>query len=459
MTIYSDGLSKLRENLEWFLQSGVDTSIIGKTKEPVSIEKPRGIVARPEKIYVPEDNDVDENTIGQQLKERALDNWGKIFAESQAAAISSASTKKEPEVVIVDETMDNSKERSVDVSKNLNPDTSLVDAYLRKTDPKKQGSVKRSLDAIAKRELEADYLASDLPRTGSTADIAREKFEKGMSELSKMKQLKTVTDKDHETNITFEELESIYSGSPFNVIPKEETVKAKEDYLKYKKANRKRADYLNKDGEEIQGTSSEWLIGLKNIITEGEADNYNTISNLHKNPPPTDLTNMTVAEVKVWMEQERGNDAESTASGQYQINYTNLNYLLNKGTLRPNELFNEDTQDKAYKQLLNKRKFNRYENVMKQGSEIQDPSGVEELSDKKIEAAMEMQLRLAKEWASIPIPYDLTKAQRGSSKYPNGLKKGQSYYEQAGLNAIPASNQNVDFLNYLLSYTEIQENN
>jgi len=197
MAVYSDGLAKLRENLEWFLQSGVDTSIIGKTKEPVSIEKPKGIVARPEKIYVPEDNDVDEDTIGKQLKERALDNWGKIFAESQAAAMSSASTKKDkkPEVVIVDETMDNSKERSVDVSKNLNPDTSLVDAYLRKTDPKKQGSVKRSLDAIAQRELEADYLASDLPRTGSTADIAREKFKKGMSELSKMKQLKEVLPK------------------------------------------------------------------------------------------------------------------------------------------------------------------------------------------------------------------------------------------------------------------------
>ena len=292
---------------------------------------------------------------------------------------------------------------------------------------------------------------------GNSGGVYQQSF---FGERVKGNQLKTVTDKDHETNITFEELESTYSGSPFNVIPKEEKVKAKEDYLEYKNANEKRADYLNKDVEEIQGTSSEWLIGLKNIITEGEADNYNTISNLHKNPPPTDLTNMTVAEVKVWMEQERGNDAESTASGQYQINYTNLNYLLNKGTLRPNELFNEDTQDKAYKQLLNKRKFNRYENAMKQGSEVQDPSGVKELSDKKIEAAMEMQLRLAKEWASIPIPYDLTKAQRGvPSKYPNGLKKGQSYYEEAGLNSIPASNRNVDFLNYLLSYTEIQENN
>ena len=94
MAVYSDGLAKLRENLEWFLQSGVDTSIIGKTKEPISIEKPRGIVSRPEKIYVPEDDDVDENTIQKELKERALDNWGKIFSESQAAAISSASTKK-----------------------------------------------------------------------------------------------------------------------------------------------------------------------------------------------------------------------------------------------------------------------------------------------------------------------------------------------------------------------------
>ena len=33
-------------------------------------------------------------SIQKELKERALDNWGKIFSESQAAAISSASTKK-----------------------------------------------------------------------------------------------------------------------------------------------------------------------------------------------------------------------------------------------------------------------------------------------------------------------------------------------------------------------------
>ena len=111
MAVYSDGLAKLRENLEWFLQSGVDTSIIGKTKEPISIEKPRGIVSRPEKIYVPEDDDVDENTIQKELKERALDNWGKIFSESQAAAISSASTKKnkKQKTIIVDETMDSSQ--------------------------------------------------------------------------------------------------------------------------------------------------------------------------------------------------------------------------------------------------------------------------------------------------------------------------------------------------------------
>tara|TARA_R100001377_G_scaffold30519_1_gene16646 strand:+ start:41 stop:1393 length:1353 start_codon:yes stop_codon:yes gene_type:complete len=106
MTIYSDGLAKLRENLEWFLQSGVATSIIGKTKEPVSIEKPKGIVARPEKIYVPEEED-DENTILDKLKEHTKDNWGKIFAESSAAAIESASTKKnkKDKIVILDETM------------------------------------------------------------------------------------------------------------------------------------------------------------------------------------------------------------------------------------------------------------------------------------------------------------------------------------------------------------------
>ena len=72
---------------------------------------------------------------------------------------------------------------------------------------------------------------------------------------------------------------------------------------------------------------------------------------------------------------------------------------------------------------------------------------------------MDMQLRLAKEWGAIPIPYDLTAQERGyASKYPNGLKKGQSYYED-NINKVPSVNKGVDFLSYLLSYMEIQEKN
>ena len=268
----------------------------------------------------------------------------------------------------------------------------------------------------------------------------------------------TVKDEEHETNITFEELEAAYSSSPFNKIPEEEIQKTKKNYSEFlRKREKLFPQYATV--KKVAGTSNEWLIGLKEIITQGEADSYDTISRLHKNKPPKNLTEMRVKELKTWMEEERDAGAESTASGQYQINYVNLGYLMNKGVLKPDQIFDEDTQDKAYRDLLDKRKFSRFENAMKQGSGVQDPSGVKGLSDKKVKAAMDMQLRLAKEWGAIPIPYDLTAQERGyASKYPNGLKKGQSYYED-NINTVPRVNKGVDFLNYLLSYMEIQEKN
>tara|TARA_R110000796_G_scaffold2676_2_gene10373 strand:+ start:325 stop:1629 length:1305 start_codon:yes stop_codon:yes gene_type:complete len=268
----------------------------------------------------------------------------------------------------------------------------------------------------------------------------------------------TVKDEEHETNITFEELEAAYSSSPFNKIPEEEIQKTKKNYSEFlRKREKLFPQYATV--KKVAGTSNEWLIGLKEIITQGEADSYDTISRLHKNKPPKRLTEMKVKELKTWMEEERDAGAESTASGQYQINYVNLGYLMNKGVLKPDQIFDEDTQDKAYRDLLDKRKFSRFENAMKQGSGVQDPSGVKGLSDKKVKAAMDMQLRLAKEWGAIPIPYDLTAQERGyASKYPNGLKKGQSYYEGKN-NKVPRVNKGVDFLSYLLSYMEIQEKN
>tara|TARA_R110002051_G_scaffold24603_5_gene60872 strand:- start:6605 stop:7963 length:1359 start_codon:yes stop_codon:yes gene_type:complete len=265
-------------------------------------------------------------------------------------------------------------------------------------------------------------------------------------------------DNEHETNITFDEWNYLHSGRQYKDTPQNEVVKAKDNYLKYKNRVEKKADYLTDNVTKQKGTSSEWLIGLKNIITKGEADSYDTISRLHKNKPPKRLTEMTVAEVKKWMVQEIGNKADSTSSGQYQINYVNLKELTDRDYLRDNELFNKDTQDKAYRQLLKKRGFDKFEKHMKM-SGVQDPSGVKELSDKKVKAAIAMQLGLAQEWAAIPIPYDLTKEQRGKNKegkwrYPNGLKKGQSYYEGKN-NTVPRVNKGVDFLNYLLSYMEI----
>lgn len=419
MTIYSDGLSKLRENLQWFLQSGVDTSIIGKTKEPVSIEKPSGIVARPEKIYVPEDNDVDENTIGQQLKERALDNWGKIFAESQAAAISSASTKKEPEVVIVDETMDNSKVSNKNVPTNkmgLGVDVTEIE------------------EATALSGLSPTYLVGD-----------RQKYIPPKKESL----IKTVPDKNHETKISFEELEAQYSGA--NKPPKEELDKTVEEL---KNLDTKVSKSLVPPRRDIKPstlkgyTQADWNSGLQKMITGGEADNYDTISNLAKTKPPKKITSLTVGELKQWMEQETDN----TASGLYQINKVNLEYLLDKKEISEGQIFDQETQDKAYESLLEKRHFQNFKTAM---------SNPTLNTAQKTEAAMEMQLRLSQEWASIPIPYDLPNRKvvgkpPNETHHPDGLKAGMSYYESK-TNAVPNKNKKLDFLKYLLSFADEEE--
>lgn len=422
MAVYSDGLAKLRENLEWFLQSGVDTSIIGKTKEPISIEKPRGIVSRPEKIYVPEDDDVDENTIQKELKERALDNWGKIFSESQADAISSANTKKDekPEVVIVDETMDSSQVSNKDVPTNkmgLGVDVTEIE------------------EATALSGLSPTYLVGD-----------RQKY----IPPKKENRIKTVPDKNHETKISFEELEAQYSGS--NKPPKEELDKTVEELKNLDTKVSKSLVPPNRifipstlKGDKF---SVEWNSGLQKMITGGEADNYDTISNLAKTKPPKKITSLTVGELKQWMEQETDN----TASGLYQINKVNLEYLLDKKVISEGQIFDKDTQDKAYESLLEKRHFQNFKTA------IRDPNLN---TAQKTEAAMEMQLRLAQEWASIPIPYDLPNRKvvgkpPNETYHPNGLKAGMSYYESK-TNAVPNKNKKLDFLKYLLSFADEEE--
>lgn len=262
------------------------------------------------------------------------------------------------------------------------------------------------------------------------------------------------TDKDHETKITSDELFSQYNGadSPPNEALNETIAELKSSNIKVSKS------IVPKYREGITSVSNSivpkqreyfnWNTTLRKMIIGGEADSYDTVSNLAKSTPPKKVTSLTVGELKKWMEQEK----ENTASGLYQINLVNLNELIKKKVINEGQVFDKETQDKAYNSLLEKRSFSKFKTAMKNPNLS---------SDEKTKAAMAMQLRLAKEWASIPIPYDLTKEQRGKNKdgtwiYPNGLKAGMSYYE-SDTNRVPKKNEKLDFLKYLLSYTEEEE--
>ena len=261
-------------------------------------------------------------------------------------------------------------------------------------------------------------------------------------------------DKEHETTVTFNELFAQYNGlnAPTQQVLDKTVKELERSNIKVSKSIvpnvkesitsvrrsivPKKQDYFN------------WDTNLRKMIIGGEADSYNTVSNLAKSKPPKKVTSLTVGELKKWMEQEK----ENTASGLYQINLVNLNSLIDKKVINEGQLFDKNTQDKAYNSLLEKRGFSTFKAAMKNPNLS---------STEKTKAAMEMQLRLAKEWASIPIPYDLTKEQRGKNKdgewiAPNGLKAGMSYYE-SNTNSIPKKNKELDFLKYLLSYTEEKE--
>tara|TARA_R110000796_G_scaffold251630_1_gene383531 strand:- start:35 stop:1384 length:1350 start_codon:yes stop_codon:yes gene_type:complete len=262
------------------------------------------------------------------------------------------------------------------------------------------------------------------------------------------------SDKEHETKITSDELFSQYNGA--SAPPKkalDETIaELKSSNIKVSKSivpkYREGRTSVSNSIVPKQREYFNWDTTLRKMLVGGEADSYDTVSNLAKSTPPKKVTSLTVGELKKWMEQEK----ENTASGLYQINLVNLNELIKKDVINEGQVFDKDTQDKAYNSLLEKRSFSKFKDAMKNPNLS---------SDEKTKAAMEMQLRLAKEWASIPIPYDLTKEQRGKKddgtwRYPNGLKAGMSYYE-SDTNRVPKKNEKLDFLKYLLSYTDEKE--
>lgn len=139
---------------------------------------------------------------------------------------------------------------------------------------------------------------------------------------------------------------------------------------------------------------------------------YNVVWNGIKGAdrPKTALTTMTVAEVLAWQDSI---DARymSEAAGRYQILEDTLRGLYRQAGVPLTALFDKSTQDKLAIALLRRRGLDDY------------------LSGRmSLEA---FALALAKEWASLPVPFDINRGRQN-------VKRGQSYYAGDGLNKAHA---------------------
>ena len=127
----------------------------------------------------------------------------------------------------------------------------------------------------------------------------------------------------------------------------------------------------------------------------------------------SDLTTMTVADVLKFQGTMIKSGHESTAVGKYQIIRETLNGLVASGVLKPGDIFNSGTQDRAAIALLKQRGMDAY-----QSGKI----SVEQFAD-----------RVAQEWASMPMANGKSYyAGKGSNKALVGREEYLSAFARDG---------------------------
>ncbi|MFN3248727.1 hypothetical protein [Roseibium album] len=135
--------------------------------------------------------------------------------------------------------------------------------------------------------------------------------------------------------------------------------------------------------------------------------NYNAFYASANNISEPNIVNMTLSEVRRWQNERVDSGSPSSATGRYLFLRKTLDRLSAEVGLSGNEAFDSLTQDVLAVRLLERRGLEQF------------------LSDELTEE--QFILNLAKEWASIPVPFDLRRGERT-------VRKGQSYYTGDGLN-------------------------
>lgn len=152
--------------------------------------------------------------------------------------------------------------------------------------------------------------------------------------------------------------------------------------------------YMNNGGE---GGVESIKDGVLQTVFDVESNgDFNRWHDDAQNIPETPLTQMTVSEIMGYQGGENG-----PAAGAGQIKYNTFQYLLNTGTLKPDEVFSPQVQRKAHFRLLDRRGFNEWV----QG-ELSNDGFIQ---------------RLAREYAAVPLAQDEqvgdTLRESGKSRY------------------------------------------
>ena len=175
-------------------------------------------------------------------------------------------------------------------------------------------------------------------------------------------------------------------------------------------------------GEPVESTSGsaqgEWG-SLLNVIAMAESESSGGYNAMNRNVNGRyrgghsddkfgmgDLTSMTVGEIR-----SHQNKGDIFASGRYQIVPDTLQFLINKGVVKPGDMYDAATQDRLAVALIENR-------GVTPEMALNDPT----------QAAS----RLAPEWAGLPV----LAPQQGSTR---SLSVGQSYYAGDGVNQATIS--------------------
>tara|TARA_A100001515_G_scaffold103286_1_gene83902 strand:+ start:401 stop:1492 length:1092 start_codon:yes stop_codon:yes gene_type:complete len=179
---------------------------------------------------------------------------------------------------------------------------------------------------------------------------------------------------------------------------------------------------------------------LFNKIVGGESDDFNTIFRNSKIKTPKPLTEMTVREVRAWQDKSVDAGSKSSAVGRFQIIRKTMDTLINNKVLSLDDVFNEETQTKAYTALLDRRGYSKIK------SQIQASKNMSE----KRKLAQKLQNNLAMEFASIPVATAIPKGKFG--KYPlTDLVAGDTFYKDPkNLSLNKAQHKPEDFLSILM---------